>query len=181
METGLKLVNGTGVGTYMCNPWANGFLIFTLIMVFMILDNEPDQFLVYEKPANVSCYFCTYQSGKGSSDESIEDIQSYEEEFFRHSKLFREGALRPHQTTTQNLARAVSQEFWKLVRESVQQQAEVIRADLSKKELEWKNTYKGRMMTRVSFLVRKRTDIGVMNLFVESLRSRTLRFASSKS
>jgi hypothetical protein len=43
----------------------------------------------------------------------------------------------------------VSQEFWKRVRESVQQQAEVIRADLAKKELEWKNTYKGRMMTRV--------------------------------
>jgi optic atrophy protein 1 len=33
-------------------------------------------------------------TGKGSSEESIEDIQAYEEEFFRHSKLFREGALR---------------------------------------------------------------------------------------
>lgn len=63
--------------------------------------------------------------------------------------VFFGNVFRPHQTTTQNLARAVSQEFWKRVRESVQQQTEVIRADLSKKELEWKNTYKGRMMTRV--------------------------------
>lgn len=39
------------------------------------------------------------------------------------------------------------------MRESVQQQAEVIRADLGKKELEWKNTYKGRMMTRVGVVV----------------------------
>ncbi|KNC71068.1 hypothetical protein SARC_16399, partial [Sphaeroforma arctica JP610] len=40
-------------------------------------------------------------TGKGQPDESIEEIKQYEEDFFATSKLFREGALRPHQTTTQ--------------------------------------------------------------------------------
>eukprot|EP01134_Creolimax_fragrantissima_P007762 CFRG7762T1 len=87
-------------------------------------------------------------TGKGSPNESIEEIKSYEEEFFRTSRLFREGALRPHQTTTQNMARAVAQEFWNRVRVSVEEQAEMIRADLATKELQWKNTYAGRMMSR---------------------------------
>ncbi|KNC71368.1 hypothetical protein SARC_16097, partial [Sphaeroforma arctica JP610] len=46
------------------------------------------------------------------------------------------------------MARAVAQEFWNRVRVSVAEQAEIIRTDLATKELQWKNTYSGRMMSR---------------------------------
>lgn len=43
--------------------------------------------------------------------------------FYTH----RDGRLKPHQVTTKNLSLAVSDCFWKMVRESVEQQADVFK------------------------------------------------------
>uniref|UniRef100_A0A3P8RT69 Dynamin-like GTPase OPA1, mitochondrial n=1 Tax=Amphiprion percula TaxID=161767 RepID=A0A3P8RT69_AMPPE len=60
-------------------------------------------------------------------------------------KLFihgtRDGMLKAHQVTTKNLSLAVSDCFWKMVRESVEQQADVFKASRFNLETEWKNNY----------------------------------------
>ncbi|XP_063901427.1 dynamin-like 120 kDa protein, mitochondrial isoform X3 [Zophobas morio] len=96
---------------------------------------------------NALGYFAVI-AGKGNGQESIEEIRQYEEEYFRNSRLFREGALSPHQTSLTNLSRAVSREFWRLVKETVADHFEQLKADLTKKETEWRNSFKGRPMSR---------------------------------
>lgn len=98
-------------------------------------------------------------SFKGSAEDSIESIQKYEEEFFRQSKLFRQdentslrsflehclsssdGVFKATQTTTRNLSFAVSDCFWKMVKESVEQQADTFKATRFNLETEWKNSF----------------------------------------
>ena len=41
----------------------------------------------------------------------------------------RDGVLKPHQMTTQNLSMAVADCFWKMVRESVEQQADAFKGN----------------------------------------------------
>ncbi|TKS74684.1 Dynamin-like 120 kDa protein, mitochondrial [Collichthys lucidus] len=53
----------------------------------------------------------------------------------------RDGMLKAHQVTTKNLSLAVSDCFWKMVRESVEQQADVFKASRFNLETEWKNNY----------------------------------------
>ncbi|CAG08102.1 unnamed protein product, partial [Tetraodon nigroviridis] len=53
----------------------------------------------------------------------------------------RDGRLKHHQVTTKNLSLAVSDCFWKMVRESVEQQADVFKASRFNLETEWKNNY----------------------------------------
>ncbi|XP_058291064.1 dynamin-like 120 kDa protein, mitochondrial isoform X3 [Hylobates moloch] len=78
---------------------------------------------------------------QGNSSESIEAIREYEEEFFQNSKLLKTSMLRAHQVTTRNLSLAVSDCFWKMVRESVEQQADSFKATRFNLETEWKNNY----------------------------------------
>ncbi|XP_068145005.1 dynamin-like GTPase OPA1, mitochondrial isoform X2 [Drosophila tropicalis] len=81
-------------------------------------------------------------TGRGRKDDSIDAIRQYEEEFFKNSKLFhRRGVIMPHQVTSRNLSLAVSDRFWKMVRETIEQQADAFKATRFNLETEWKNNF----------------------------------------
>ncbi|KJE94459.1 dynamin [Capsaspora owczarzaki ATCC 30864] len=107
---------------------------------------------------NALGYFAVI-TGKGNTEDTIDDIRKYEEDYFLTSKLFKSGALKANQTTTGNLTRAVQKEFWRKVRSSIERQTELIKADLYNKETEWRNTFKGRVMSRDELFQLAKHDI----------------------
>merc|ERR1719167_130764 len=91
-------------------------------------------------PMRALDYFAVV-TGRGSQDDSIQDIKDYEEQFFQGSKIFKGGIVNSTQITTRNLSFAVSERFWKMVRDTVEQQADAFKATRFNLETEWKNNY----------------------------------------
>jgi optic atrophy protein 1 len=82
-------------------------------------------------------------AGKGSGADSISSIQHYEREYFAKSKLFQNGMLRETQLSTRNMANAVTDEFWKMVQTSINDQALHFKTMRYNLEAEWRNRYPG--------------------------------------
>lgn len=70
------------------------------------------------------------------SEDSFFDIFN-----FKNKNICRDGVVKSTQVTTRNLSLAVADCFWKMVKETVEQQADAFKARRFNLETEWKNNF----------------------------------------
>jgi len=115
-------------------------------------------------PMKALGYFAVVAGMPNGDDQQIDKIKEYEAEFFKNSSLFgnlsRHGILEKSQLTTANLSVCVSDCFWKMVKESVEQQADIFETQRINLETEWEVKYKNyREMDRDEMFERARHKI----------------------
>lgn len=99
-------------------------------------------------------------TGKGRPEETIDEIKQYEDNFFKKSKLVREGILTLSKCTTSNLTEKVSDCFWGMVKSSVELQADTFRAIRFNLETQWRNEFpQSRELTREDLFEKAKSEL----------------------
>jgi optic atrophy protein 1 len=93
-------------------------------------------------PMKALGYFAVV-TGSGNPHESIDHIDKYEKEYFARSKLFQSGTVMEKQLGTRNMVKAVNEEFWKMVKESIHDQTLKFKGLRYRLEAEWRNKFPG--------------------------------------